>query len=70
MKQTKEQVAAALEMIREVADTIKELDIVVSGQLYAHLCGVLSIDDYHKIIGILTRSGLVEQKGHILTWKG
>ncbi len=65
------QTHAALECIKALADAIKSLGSVPSGHLYAGLMGKLSLDQYNQMIGILTRSGLVElTPSHVLNWKG
>jgi hypothetical protein len=62
---------AALAITRAVADTIQALGSVPSGHLYAQLMGHMDIHTYDKIIGILTRGGLVKEDGfHRLTWIG
>lgn len=66
---TSTEVAAALNSIRAVADAIKELGEVPSGSLYANLMSVLTFSEYEKIIGILTRSGLVAKRDNLLVWK-
>ena len=59
---------AALEIIKAVADTIKELGSVPSGHLYAQLMGHLTLDQYNQIIGVLKNTGLVSESNHLLTW--
>ena len=53
-----------------VADAIRELGEVPSGELYAHLMGVLNIEQYNGIIAVLKQSGLVSESRHMLTWNG
>ncbi len=65
---TKEQVHGAIEIIKAVADTIKDLGSVPSGELYARLMGYMSLAQYNKIIGILKNAGLVSEQNYILTW--
>lgn len=70
MSVIKEQIKGTLETIRVVADAIRELGSVPSGHLYARLMSHMSHATYEKIIGVITRSGLVEEKNHLLTWIG
>ncbi len=68
MAVTKQQLAAGIQTIKIVADTIRELGSVPSGHLYAQLMSKLSQHEYEQIIGILTRAGLVKNCGHLLVW--
>jgi hypothetical protein len=68
---TKEQVRAALEVTRAVAEAIRDLGEVPSGHLYARLLGTLSLEQYEAIIGVLKRTRLVEEdSSHVLRWIG
>lgn len=68
MNVTPNQIRAAIETLRAVADAIKELKSVPSGHLYATLCGSLSLDQYNQVIGALKRAGLVREENHLLEW--
>ena len=62
---------AAIEIVKAVADTIKDLGSVPSGHLYARLMGHMSLSEYEQIIGFIVRSGLVKRdSSHLLTWIG
>lgn len=67
---TKEQIAAGLEVVRAVADAIREAKRIPSGHLYALLASKgIDFTAYQKIVGILVRGGLVEQTpSHELVW--
>lgn len=68
---TKEQLTGAIEIIRAVADAIKELGSVPSGHLYANLMRYLSYSKYMNIIEILKNAKLIEENDfHLLTWIG
>ena len=68
---TPKQVKGALEVIKAIADTIKELGTVPSGHLYAQLMGTMSLETYNGLMRILKDSGVVsESSSHLLTWKG
>lgn len=68
MTVTKQQVSAAIQMIKAVADTIRELKEVPNGVLYAQLMPVLSFDTYSTIIDRLKKTGLVVEKNNLLKW--
>ena len=63
-----EQVKAFVQIVKVVADTIKELGEVPSGHLYAQVMGLMSLDSYQNIINTLVRSGIVTEKGNLLKW--
>lgn len=65
---TKEQIKASLEVLKALADTIRELKSVPSGELYARVMGVLTLNQYQSAIQTLKRTGLVKESGHLLTW--
>lgn len=66
---TKRQIQAALEVTRAIAETIRELKEVPSGQLYAHVMGSMSLHQYEQIINALVNAGLVERTdSHLLRW--
>jgi hypothetical protein len=63
--------AAALQVVRIVADAIRELGTVPSGVLYAHLAGKFTLDQYEAIIGILKRAGVISvTPAHVIHWIG
>lgn len=63
------QLAAGMEIIRAIADAIRELKSVPSGHLYARLCGNMSLSEYQQIIGILQRSKvIVVEPSHLIRW--
>ena len=60
-------------MLRTIAEAIKEAgpEGIPSGHLYAALMGKFSsVQAYESFIGILIRSGIVRQSGHVLTFIG
>lgn len=63
------QINAALEIMRAVADCIKELGRVPSGELYARLMDKMDINTYNRIIERLTKAGLIEVVNHEIIWK-
>ena len=58
--------------IQAIADAIKELGTVPSGELYAHLMRHgISLEVYEKIINRLKDAGLIfVSTGHLIEWKG
>lgn len=68
---TNDQVKAALEIVKAVAEAIRELGSVPSGHLYAQLMGHMSLERYNKVIDTLVRTGLVRKEpSHLLVWVG
>jgi hypothetical protein len=61
---------AALKILQAVAETIREMGEVPSGVLYAHLMGMVDLETYTALIGILKRAGVVQESGHVLRWTG
>jgi len=63
------QLNATLNVVQAIAETIRELGEVPSGELYARLVGKLDLPDYEEVIRILKETGLVtETPGHLLRW--
>jgi len=68
---TRDQVRAAIEVTRAVADCIRELGTVPSGHLYARLMTHVGIDQYQSIVRTLIDAGVVqEHPSHLLEWIG
>lgn len=65
---TKPEVAAAINAVKAIADAIRELGSVPSGEFYARVSGYLTIGQYEKVIGLLKGAGLVRETNHVLTW--
>ena len=53
-----------------IREAIKALKGVPSGELYARICGSISITEYMGIIADLKNIGDIEEKNYFLTWKG
>lgn len=69
MKPTAEQIKAALAITRAIADAIRELGSIPSGELYARVMGHMSLENYEKVIATLIGAGLVRRdNSHMLTW--
>lgn len=67
---TRSQVSAVLQMLRIVADAIKALGQVPSGELYAVLMPRMSLTTYEKMLSLLESSGVVTVSNHLITWVG
>ena len=68
---SKDKINAALNVVQAIAETIRKLGEVPSGELYARLVGKLDLPDYEEVIRILKETGLVtETPGHLLRWNG
>ena len=62
--------SAQVQIILVVADTIRALGEVPSGELYARLMGHFSLATYDSIVAALINAGLVSKANHLLTWTG
>ncbi len=65
-----EQRQAVISAVTEIGLVIRDAKRIPSGHLYAHLMGVLSLDKYQMIIGILKKTGLVIEQANELIWVG
>ena len=65
-----DQQRATLEVVRTVADAIRDLGAVPSGHLYARMMGYVSLETYTSIIDVLKQAGLVSERNYLLTWVG
>lgn len=61
---------AAVEIMKAVAEAIKEAGSIPSGHLYAQLMGKMSLGSYEKMIDAMQRMGLVKVDDHLLTYVG
>jgi len=64
----KTQALKAFEILKAVADAIREVKEIPSGHLYANLLSVLDLTTYQSIIQTLKNTGLVVEKNNLLTW--
>lgn len=64
------EIKSALSVLQTVAEAIRDAGEIPSGHLYAVLMGMgCSLENYNRILGMLTRSGLVEvTPGHLVRW--
>lgn len=61
-------VLSAVNILQGVAEAIREVGEVPSGVLYSRLMGIMSLQQYEKIIGILKGAGVVAESGCLLRW--
>jgi hypothetical protein len=67
------EVKAVMTIVLAIAEAIRELREVPSGELYATLMPVMpkmSIGDYQRVIDHLIGAGLVREDNHLLIWTG
>ncbi len=73
---TSQERRAAIELVNAVADAIRDLSGisvlggVPSGELYAHLSGVMSLESYQRLLAELQRAGYIKIARHLITWTG
>ena len=67
---TKEQLKAGLDAVFAVSEAIREAGEIPEGTLYAVLCGKMDMAAFERLVKILTGSGLVEKRAHLLRWVG
>jgi hypothetical protein len=67
---SKQKVEAALQIVKAIADAIRELKEVPSGHLYANLMGKLTLQQYEEVIQVLVRAKVITVKNHLITWIG
>lgn len=65
---TEKELNAALETVKALADAIRQLGTIPNGELYARVMDKLSLETYTAAIGLLKRTGLVEESNHVLRW--
>ena len=66
----KQEIKAALGMVADVAEAIRQAGEIPEGTLYAVLMGRVSFEGFQRLVGILVGSGLVENRAHLLRWVG
>jgi hypothetical protein len=69
MSEMKARMQAGFTLLHALAETIRFLGEVPSGEVYARLSGRITLGDYNQAISILKRTGLVtETRSHLLRW--
>ena len=67
---TQDEVKSAVNTVRIIADTIREVKNIPAGELYSLVMGHMSLQGFNSIINILKRAGLVQEVNFMLTWIG
>lgn len=57
-----------IEAVKAIAEAIRELKEVPSGELYARVMNHMSLSTYNSIIDLLVRTKIIENKNHLLRW--
>jgi hypothetical protein len=68
----KKQARAVLAAVRALIDAVRDAGPggIPSGALYAALMGVLTLEQYERLLGLAVGSGVIESKNHLLVYKG
>ena len=67
---TKQQLDAALTALFAVADTVRDLGSVPSGELYSKLMHVTSLQGYERMLDTLKGANLITVENHVIRWVG
>lgn len=67
---TREQLAAGMQLVRAVAEAVRECGRAPEGTLYAALMGRMDLQAFNSMVAMLVRTGLVRKEGHELIWSG
>lgn len=67
---TREQVKALLSATQAVANTIRELKQIPSGELFARLMTYCSLEKYNDLIDVLKKAEVIKEENHLLIWIG
>jgi hypothetical protein len=65
-----EKMKAAVQIMKAVAESIKEVGSIPSGHLYAQLMGKMSLGSYEKMIYAMQRMGIIRVEDHLITYIG
>jgi len=68
MEYTIEQKKACINAIKAIADCIKELGRIPSGELYARLMPYCSLEEYQKVIDMFKNSKIIREENYELIW--
>ena len=62
---------AQMQLVRAIAEAIRELKEVPSGHLYARIAGKISSETYERVLTALKIAGLISvSPSHLITWTG
>jgi hypothetical protein len=66
-----QKIEAQVQLVRAIAEAIRELKEVPSGHLYARIAGKVSSETYEKVLSTLKLTGLISvAPSHLITWTG
>lgn len=65
-----EKMQAAVQIMKAVAEAIREAGSIPSGHLYAQLMGKMSLGSYEKMIDAMRRMGVIKVEDHLITYVG
>ena len=65
-----EKMKAAVQIMKAVAESIKEVGSIPSGHLYAQLMGKMSLGSYEKMICAMQRMQIIRVEDHLITYAG
>jgi len=63
-----EELKAAFNTLQTLAEMIRAVGSIQSGVLYAQVCGIMNLQTYEKVIGLLVDSKVIRKDAHLLTW--
>ena len=63
-------VKSGIEIIKAIAEAIREAKSIPSGTLYVGLMGIVTLESYNKILEILKNAGLIKVSNFLITWEG
>ena len=64
------EIAAAINVLKILSETIRELGRVPNGELWAGCMSKLSFNDYTQAINIIKGAGIVKEENNVLIWIG
>lgn len=68
---SEKQVGAMLDVIVAMADVVRKSPRgLPSGELYATVMGIMSLETYERVIALMVEAGAIERHGHWLCRKG
>lgn len=66
-----DQIASAVLVVAAVAEVVRQVGSIPSGNVYANLCGMITLPQYESILTTLKNAELIsESPAHLLTWIG
>ncbi len=68
--ETVQQVQSAFQVCAALAEAIREVREIPSGELYGQILGVCDLETFEGAIRLLVRSSLVTRRGQVLVWSG